>query len=67
MRKDDIAGVRRVRNKHGEHVTLISRSPGEKNLKFFDHMQTDEFFDSWLISLPDMHGGPGAEWPEPPR
>jgi hypothetical protein len=60
MRKESIAGVRRVRNKHGEHVTLISRNPGETNLKFFDHMQTDEFFDRWLTSLPDMHNGPGA-------
>jgi hypothetical protein len=30
MRKEDIAGVGRVRNKHGEHVTLISRDSGKK-------------------------------------
>lgn len=58
MQKVDIAGVVRVRDEVGERVTLVSKNPAEKDLKFFDYMETDEFFERWLESFRDGQDGP---------
>jgi hypothetical protein len=60
MRKEDIADVRRTPTIFSDHITLISKNPGEKNLRIFEGLQTDEFFDRWLTSLPPMRDGPRA-------
>jgi hypothetical protein len=58
MRRDNIAGLLRVPEEVGEQITLVSKDPRKKNLKFSDYMQPDEFFEQWLASIPDLGRNP---------
>jgi hypothetical protein len=54
IRKDNIAGLRRRYHDLGQTITLVPKDKRTRQLKFEDYMEPDEFFESWLASIPDL-------------
>lgn len=54
LRRDDIAGWRKVHAQYVSQVTLVPKRSELKPLKITQIMQTDALFDTWLATLPDL-------------
>jgi hypothetical protein len=50
----DIAGISRKSDEDGESITLLPNKEGVHSLTLGQDANTDEFFERWLASMPDL-------------